>query len=115
MDKITFDSLPDAISRLLEKVTNIEKLLLENNHDSKSDPDQFLTIREAAKFLRISVPTLYGRVHDSSIPVCKRGKRLYFSKNELTEWVFQGRKKTAFELKKEANLYLSNSKRNAQS
>lgn len=103
MEKITFDNLPAAISKLLDKVDNIENLLLEIKSLPQPDRDQFLTIQEASRFLHLSVPTLYGKVQNGSIPVCKREKRLYFSQKDLTEWIIQGRIKTIQELRKEAD------------
>jgi excisionase family DNA binding protein len=64
--------------------------------------DQPLTIQQAGELLNLSVPTLYGYVHRSEIPVYKRGKRLYFSKPELLEWIKQGKKKTTAEITSEA-------------
>ncbi len=45
---------------------------------SHPETDQLLTIQQAAEFLKLSVPTLYGLVSKSQLPVSKRGKRLYF-------------------------------------
>ena len=56
--------------------------------------DELLTIKQAAEILSLSVPTIYGLVSRREIPVNKRGKRLYFSKTELTQWIKDGRKKT---------------------
>ena len=62
-------------------------------------PEQFLTIQEAAEFLRLSVPTLYGKVSKGELPVMKRSKRLYFSRTELMEYIKEGRKKSNAEIK----------------
>jgi DNA binding domain, excisionase family len=56
-------------------------------------PEQFLTIQQAAAFLNLSVATMYSKVSRSEIPVMKRGKRLYFSLKELTEYLRNGKKK----------------------
>jgi len=56
--------------------------------------------------LNLSVPTLYGYTQRAEIPVCKRGKRLYFSKQSLFEWIKDGRKKTLAETASEAETYL---------
>jgi len=56
--------------------------------------DISLKREQAAEFLSLSVPTLYTKVSRKEIPVNKRGKRLYFSMVELSEWVRSGRKKT---------------------
>ncbi len=75
------------------------------------EADKLLTIKEAGTFLHLSVPTLYGYVSRSAIPVSKLQKRLYFSKQDLTEWIKSGRKKTIAEINAEANTYLSTKKK----
>lgn len=97
--KYTFEELPQAISTLHEKVDCIKDLLLESRSQNSQLPrDDLLTIIQAAKFLSLSVPTLYTKVSRKEIPVNKRGKRLYFSTVALSEWVRSGRKKTTEEI-----------------
>jgi excisionase family DNA binding protein len=74
---------------------------------SIAEEDQLLTIQQAADFLKLSVPTLYGFVSKSQLPVSKKGKRLYFSKRELIDWIKTGRKKTAAEIQQEATNYVN--------
>jgi excisionase family DNA binding protein len=97
-----------------DRLSNIENLLLSIKHSpptqQTSDVDQFLTIQEAGLFLNLSVPTLYGFTQRSEIPVCKRGKRLYFSKQSLTDWIKQGRKKTISETATEAASFMNKKK-----
>ena len=110
METITFEQLPQAVSRLHEKLDNFEQLLREVNYSSP-EADELLTIAQAAKFLNLSTPTIYGKVSRNEIPVNKQGKRLYFYKSELAEWIKSGRKKTFAEIKQEAEEYLGNRKR----
>lgn len=92
MEQLTFEQLPNAVSRLYEKLDSIEKLLLSQGNTIQLEADQLLTIKEAAEHLTLSVPTLYDLVSRAAIPVSKRGKRLYFSKQELTEPINAGSK-----------------------
>ena len=103
MKKITFDSLPDAISELLQKVENLEVVIhkLEENK-TKETTDKILNIEQAAELLNLAVPTLYSKVSRGELPVMKRSKRLYFSKLDLFEYLKIGRKKTNQELHDEA-------------
>ena len=78
-----------------------------NNHDSSSS-DDLLTIAQASGFLNLSVATIYGLVSKSKIPYNKPGKRLYFSRAELTEWVKQGRRSTIAEQQAAAICYTKN-------
>ena len=73
---------------------------------NQPEPEQLLTVQQAAELLNLSVPTLYGYTQRAEIPGCKRGKRLYFSKQSLFEWIKDGRKKTLAETASEAETYL---------
>ena len=64
MNQITFEQLPTAFTQLYNKVESIERLL-QLKHELP-EADQLLTIQEAAEFLKLSVPTLYGLVSDST-------------------------------------------------
>jgi excisionase family DNA binding protein len=101
MEPITFDQLPQAVSRLQEQLNNIEQLLL-RSANNPPETDNLLTISEAAQFLNLSIPTIYGKVSRKLIPVNKQGKRLYFYKSELADWIKTGRKKTLAEITLEA-------------
>ncbi len=105
MEKLTFEELPQAVTQLHEKLVTIERLLLSISNDPQPEADKLLTITETAEIIHLSVPTVYGLVQRSEIPVCKRGKRLYFSKLEVTNWIMAGRKKTTDEISAEAVAY----------
>jgi len=105
---ITFEKLPQAVTQLIDKVDSIERLLLSQNNTPQPEEDKLLTIREAAEILHLSVPTVYGLVQRAEVPVCKRGKRLYFSKQEIMAWIMAGRKKTVSEIEVEADRYINN-------
>ena len=74
--------------------------------DSNNQSEQLLTIQEAAKFLNLSVPTIYSKVSKGELHVMKRGKRLHFSRTELMQYIKDGRKKTNAEIEAEALTYL---------
>ncbi len=99
-----------------ERLGSIESLLItlnEKNVESDSNPEkeELLTVQEAAKFLSLSVPTIYSKVNKGELPVMKRSKRLYFSNYELMDYLKQGRIKTNSELDQEADSYLQKTKR----
>lgn len=99
------------ITDISERVTaNILKAV-QNNNPNTEQPEQLLTIQEAAQFLNLTVPTIYGKVSKGELPVMKRSKRLYFSRTELMEYLKEGRKKPNAEIEQEAETYLSNNKK----
>jgi len=105
MGTITFEQLPQAVTTLIEEVSELKKMI-SDNPITMEQPEKLLTIEEAAKLLDLTVQTVYTKVHRGELPVMKRGKRLYFSDIELMEYVKNGRKKTNAEIEAEAETYL---------
>jgi len=98
------------------RLSSIENLILDLKHkptkfEPTEQPEQLLTIQEAAEFLSLSVPTIYSKVSKGELPVMKRSKRLYFSRIELLEYLKDGRKKSNAEIEQEAEAYLLNHKK----
>ncbi len=108
---LTFDKLPEAVTMLTKEVSELKRLFIERQETPTEQPEQLLIIQQAAEFLRLSVPTLYSKVSKGELPVMKRGKRLYFSRTELMEYLKDGRKKSNAEIEQEAEAYLLNNKK----
>ena len=75
------------------------------------DEDLPVGIKEASKILKLAVPTIYSKVSKGELPYYKNGKFLLFNKNELMEYIKQGRRKTDAEIEAEADAYLYNKKK----
>ena len=92
------------------RLSNIENLLLDFKHSpqkgNQPETDQLLTIQQAGELIKLTPPTIYGLVSRNEIPFSKKGKRLYFSKLDLMNWIKEGRKKTIAEISNEASTYL---------
>lgn len=99
---ITFNELPEAVSELLERMGHIEKLL--SDSPGVPETDELMDVAATSKFLNLSVSTLYTKVCRGEIPALKPGKRLYFNKKELIEWIKNARKKSNDEIRQEAHL-----------
>ena len=109
---LTFDQLPKAVTMLTKEVSELKRLLIEKQEQPPTEqPEQLLTVQEAAQFLNLTVPTIYSKVSKGELPVMKRSKRLYFSSTELMEYLKEGRKKSNAEIEQEAEAYLSNNKK----
>ena len=74
----------------------IENLILDLKHSQlKAQPttkekDVLLTVKQTAKLLHMTVPTIYTKVSRKELPYMKRGKRLYFSRTELLAYLKEG-------------------------
>jgi excisionase family DNA binding protein len=99
----TFETLPQSVAQLHVKLEHIEKLLEQKgNETTPPDADTLLTVQDTAKFLRLSVPTIYNLIHKGELPVMKRAKRCYFTREDLLNYLKQGRRKSNSESKAEA-------------
>src|SRR5687768_8998462 len=96
MNDLTFDPLTNAFKLVIAKLEKIE-LLLETTNQSQPETDELLTVQEAAKFLSLSVSTIYDLNRKRQLPSMKVGKRCYYTKLELIEYLQSGRKKTIVE------------------
>jgi hypothetical protein len=97
----------DELKSLIEE--SIRTVLSEKpEKSSSSDANNFLNVEEASVFLNLAKATLYSLSSTSKIPVIKKGKRLYFSKQSLIDWLNLGRRKTVDEIQLESEQYLIN-------
>lgn len=113
MDKTVFISLPieDLQTVIIDCVNSCLKNNTQESKTPTEQPEQLLTVQEAAQFLNLTVPTIYSKVSKGELPVMKRSKRLYFSSTELMEYLKEGRKKSNAEIEQEAEAYLLNNKK----
>ena len=103
MKNLTFESLPTAVAQLHEKLEKIERLLNAQSTQNPSTPQKsLLTVREAAEFLSLAVPTVYSMVSRGELPHMKRSKRLYFDRDELMAYLKEGRQQTNEEIQENA-------------
>ena len=85
------------------RLSDIERLLIDIKHRPHDEgTNDFLTIAEAARFLSLSKATLYNKISRAEIPVMKRSGKVYFSRQELIEYLKAGRRKTIAESAEDA-------------
>ncbi len=98
---------------IIERLNNIEQLLHEIKNNQKaeklllSDADELMNVKRVAEYLTLSTATIYGLISKMAIPNMKRGKRLYFKKRDIDEWLSKSLRKTKDEIESEANAYIS--------
>ena len=87
--------LKQAISEIIgEGLTQVKNII----------PD-ILDVKQAAEFLRLKIATLYEKTSEKTIPHFKKGKKLYFKRDELQAWVLDGKVKTNDEIESQATTY----------
>jgi predicted DNA-binding transcriptional regulator AlpA len=74
--------------------TTIEKIA--------SGEDSLLNLQDASAFVGLKPSWIYQLTSLRRIPYFKRGRKLFFSKFELAQWLLENRVKTVSELDREA-------------
>jgi len=93
---------------ILEKLSSIEQKIEEQNLLKK----EVLNFNEAIKYLDISASHMYKLTSQKLIPhFCPQGKKLYFNRIELDEWLQRNRQVTEDEIETMAANYVMKNKR----
>lgn len=88
---------------ILERLDQIEKKLDEQGLLQKN----VLNFNEACRYLDVSASHLYKMTSSKKIPhFCPNGKRLYFNRQELEDWLLRNKQLTNNEIEEQANNYL---------
>jgi excisionase family DNA binding protein len=84
---------PEHLECLMEKV--VRRALAEFNAQqvqTKKEETEVLSAKEATEYMKIPQATLYFYTCKRLIPFFKKGKRVYFNKMDLNEWIKSGKK-----------------------
>jgi excisionase family DNA binding protein len=93
---------------ILEKLEKLEQRIGEQNLLMK----EVLNFNDACSYLDISASHLYKLTSQKSIPhFCPQGKKLYFNRTELDEWLQRNRQTSTDEIETMAANYLLTHKR----
>ena len=91
------------MEEILKRLIIIEKHVLDQNLIQKN----VLNFNEATRFLEVSSSHLYKLTSSGKIPFSKpNGKKLYFNRTELEEWLLRNRNETESEIEQKAADYL---------
>ena len=104
-NKISFDNLPQAVAHLVNELETIKSLVEKTQRPQVKEPRIPIGIDEACKLIGKAKPTVYTLVRKRILPSYKNGKKLYFFRNELLEWIENGRRKTLEEINKDSQSY----------
>lgn len=106
-----FEQMPKAVFELHEKIDKLTMLVLSEKEQKQEVREKLLTVKEAAEYLSLSVPTIYGLISKGELPVMKRSKRCYFTTEGLLNYLKMGRRKSKTDLDNVVDSYLKNNKR----
>lgn len=90
------------------RLGRIEQMLTEQRQAMFNKPT--LDLDEAVAYTRYSKGYLYRLTSEKKIPHCKRGRKIFFDRAKLDEWLKETPIKTQEEIESEAQTYCSTHK-----
>jgi excisionase family DNA binding protein len=92
MQKVQFiETSPTALVDLIDERT-AERLKEFQKNFTPKEPEDFLTRKETADLLKISLVTLHQWVHKKIIKPYKFGNKTYFSRKQIIEQMYNSNK-----------------------
>ena len=86
MSKTDFNSLPERVDDLHEKIDTLTNFV-ETHFGNKKSKRKFIDVQEASEITGFKVRTIYIKVHKNEIPHRKIGGKLVFDESELEEFM----------------------------
>lgn len=87
--KLTYNQIPDALSLLLDEVSELKKMIANRStNDRQKSPENendLITIKEACEMLNVSRGTLYRYESQGRINIYGIGARRLLKRSELLE------------------------------
>lgn len=96
------------MDEILKRLDQIERLIISQSLVRKD----VLNFNEACEYLELSQSHLYKLTSSKSVPhFCPQGKKLYFNRLELDEWLQRNKQSTTDDIEKQAADYVIKNKR----
>lgn len=106
-----FEILNNRLDEIFIRLEEIQKSNVSTTNLEESK--EIMTVKQAAEYLNLSIYSIYAKTSQKSIPHAKRGRHLYFFKDDLRNWLKSAKSKTQEEINQEAEDYLLNSNKRA--
>jgi len=96
---VIYQITPDCLDELLDRAMNrVQRLHVVA--PAANETDEIFDVAGAAHFLGLAKSSVYC---NSDIPVMKQGKKNYYSKKDLIQWLRSGKRKTSSEIDSEVD------------
>jgi excisionase family DNA binding protein len=104
------DIIPNVFAIIDARLSLIENLLYEIKHPSRIDGQsnpvptrRTMNVDEFCEFTGLSKQTVYKLTSASQVPFAKRGKRIWFDREEVENWLLSNQRATRSESERQVN------------
>ena len=96
-----FETILERLDRIEKAISNLKT---ENSIVAESKP---MNLKEVVAYMGTSTSAIYKLTSTAEIPHYKLGKKLFFKKEEIDEWIYANKVKTRQDIENEANEYIA--------
>lgn len=87
------------LSEILQRLKKIESMIMmlheeKSNDANEENSSELMTTKQTAKYLDLTIPTIYSMTCRKELPFIKKAKRIYFLKSELLSYLTEKTKTT---------------------
>src|SRR6185312_8225655 len=90
------EELEEIICKAIETAFERKGIVREQNEPEDVN-DLVMKSPEVCRYLKMKISTLYQLTHKHKIPFSKKGKTMYFKKNEIDKWLAEDKQQTEAE------------------
>ena len=89
IESVTFDSMPNAVSKLMKEVNEMKEMLQTIAERVGRSQKQWMSVEDLIAYLpgKPARQTIYSWVWKKAIPYHKAGAKLQFLKTEIDAWI----------------------------
>ena len=89
IETVTFDSLPNAVSKLMKEVSEMKSMLQTIAERVGRPQKQWMSVQDLIEYLpgKPARQTIYSWIWKKTIPYHKAGAKLQFLKSEIDAWI----------------------------
>lgn len=101
--------MDDRLEQIEKEVIQIKLMLtkfLSNQNSSQSISESLLNVKDVSAFLKIDSSLIYTACNKGEIPFLKIGKSYKFKKEDILDWVENGKNKNMIDVDEYVNNYL---------
>lgn len=109
------DNIPNVFAIMDARLSVMEDLLYQIRHSSNFTPEsqakapgKIMTIDDVADYAGIAKSTIYKLTSSGEMPHSKRGRRLYFDRDQIDTWLMGQPAHTKSDTETSVNEFLAN-------
>ena len=97
-----FEQIINRLARIENLLENLNRLPTKLNGNTTPN---LMSTEQLSVYLSLSKSAIYKLTYTKKIPHYKRGKKLYFDKEDINKWIFEGKQLTEDEMERVAQRY----------